>query len=230
MFHLFNQTNVLKISIIQETPGWLALNKPAGIQVERNPFGPSAESLAYAHLQLQKRNPYVGIVHRLDRVTTGLVLVAKKKSILRQLNEQFRLKEVQKTYLAMVDKAPAEEEATLTHWLVKDLNEKRARVAPQNSDKAFECILSYRQLWKEDEGRALLEIRPVTGKYHQIRAQLAVIGCPVVGDTHYGAKEEYQPNHIQLHAWKLEFFGPESRERLEVEAPLPEWAEGLIGL
>ncbi|MCO6475679.1 MAG: RNA pseudouridine synthase [Phaeodactylibacter sp.] len=214
----------MNISIIKETPGWLAINKPAGIQVERNPFGPSVESLAYGHLQLKKRNPYVGIVHRLDRVTTGLVLVAKKKSILRQLNEQFRLKEVQKTYLARVEKAPAEAEATLTHWLEKNLNEKRAEISSKNSDKAFECILSYRLLHKEENGCALLEIRPVTGKYHQIRAQLAAIGCPVVGDTHYGAKKEYQPHHIQLHAWKLEFFDPEKEERLEVAAPLPEWA------
>ncbi|MCB0585328.1 MAG: RNA pseudouridine synthase [Phaeodactylibacter sp.] len=215
----------MKISIIQETPGWLAVNKPAGIQVERNPFGPSVESLAYAHLELKRRNPYVGIVHRLDRVTTGVVLVAKNKSTLRKLNEQFRLKEVQKTYLAMVERAPSEEEATVTHWLEKDLNAKRAKVVGKGSAKAFECRLSYRQLWKRTEGWALLEIHPVTGKYHQIRAQLAAIGCPVVGDIHYGASEEYQPSHIMLHAWKLAFPAPGSEERLEVEAPLPEWAE-----
>ncbi|MCB0561966.1 MAG: RNA pseudouridine synthase [Lewinellaceae bacterium] len=214
----------MNISVIKETPGWLALDKPAGIQVERNPFGPSVESLAYAHLEMKKRNPYVGIVHRLDRVTTGVVLVAKKKNTLRQLNEQFRLKGVQKTYLAMVEGAPAEEEATLQHWLEKDLPGKRALVSNQASGPAFECILSYRQLWKGPNGRALLEIHPVTGKYHQIRAQLAAIGCPVAGDMHYGASTSYQPNHIMLHAWKLAFSDPGSKERLEVEAPLPDWA------
>jgi len=214
----------MNISIIQEAKDWLAINKPAGIQVEHNPFGPSVESLAYGHLKMTRRNPYVGIVHRLDRVTTGLVLVAKKKRILRQLNEQFRLREVQKTYLAMVEKAPAEEEATLTHWLEKSLNERRAKVAPKNADKAFECVLSYRLLRKEENGSALLEVRPITGKYHQIRAQLAAIGCPVIGDTHYGAREEYQAHHIMLHAWKLNFLDPASKKRLEVEAPLPEWA------
>ena len=214
-------------TILKETPGWLTFNKPAGIQVERNPFGPSVESLAYAHLEMKQRNPYVGIVHRLDRVTTGLVLVAKKKNILRQLNEQFRLREVQKTYLAMVEKAPIKEADTITHWLEKDLLEKRAKVANLTSGKAFECILSYHQLGNDDKGRALLEIQPITGKYHQIRAQLAAIGCPVVGDIHYGAAGSYHPNHIMLHAWKLAFTDPESGERLEVEAPLPEWAEGL---
>lgn len=216
----------MKFSIIKETPAWLAISKPAGIQVERNPFGPSVESLAYGHLEMKRRNPYVGIVHRLDRVTTGVVLVAKKKGILRELNEQFRLREVRKTYLARVEQAPAEAEATLIHWLVKDLKERRARVAPENSDKAFECTLSYRLLRREEDGGALLEIHPITGKYHQIRAQLAAIGYPVVGDTHYGAREAYQPHHIMLHAWKLEFFDSKRKKRLEVEAPLPEWAAG----
>lgn len=215
----------MTISILKETSGWLAVNKPAGIQVERNPFGPSVASLAYAHLEKQKRKPFVGIVHRLDRVTTGVVLVAKKKSTLKQLNEQFRLKKVQKTYLAMVESAPAQAEATLTHWLEKDLLGKRARVSDQASGKASECLLSYRQLWLGEQGLALLEIKPTTGKYHQIRAQLAAIGSPVVGDTHYGAGEEYQPNHIKLHAWKLVFFDPASGERVEVEAEMPEWAQ-----
>lgn len=218
----------MNIIIIKETPGWLALNKPAGIQVERNPFGPSVESLAYAHLEKQKRKPYAGIVHRLDRVTTGVVLVAKKRSILKQLNEQFRLKEIRKTYLAMVEKAPAQPEGTLTHWLEKDLLGKRARVSDKASGKASECILSYRQLRMDGQGRALLEVRPATGRYHQIRAQLAAVGCPVVGDTHYGAREGYQPNHIMLHAWKLAFVDPGSGDRVEVEAGVPEWAEGRM--
>ena len=214
----------MKISIIKETPGWLAVNTPAGIQVERNPFGPSVESLAYAHLAKKKRNPYVGIVHRLDRVTTGVVLVAKKKATLKELNEQFRLRKVRKTYLAMVDKAPPQAEATLTHWLEKDQQEKRAQVVDTASGQGSECTLSYRQLWVDDNGRALLEVKPITGRYHQIRAQLSAIGCPVAGDMHYGASTSYQPNHIMLHAWKLAFSDPGSKERLEVEAPLPDWA------
>ena len=214
----------MKISIIKETPGWLAVNKPAGIQVERNPFGPSVESLAYAHLAKKRGNPYVGIIHRLDRVTTGVVLVAKKKGALKELNEQFRLRKVRKTYLAMVDKAPPQAEATLTHWLEKKQQEKRARVSDETSGNASECTLSYRQLWVDDNGRALLEVKPITGRYHQIRAQLSAIGCPVVGDTHYGAQAEYQPNQIMLHAWKLAFFDPAKKRRLEVEAAAPEWA------
>ena len=214
----------MKISIIKETPGWLAVNKPAGIQVERNPFGPSVESLAYAHLAKKKRNPYVGIVHRLDRVTTGVVLVAKKKGALKELNEQFRLRKVRKTYLAMVDKAPPQAEATLTHWLEKDQQEKRAQVVDTASGQGSECTLSYRQLWVDDNGRALLEVSPITGKYHQIRAQLAAIGCPIVGDLHYGAAEAYQPNQIMLHAWKLAFFDPAKKRQVEVEAAAPEWA------
>ena len=214
----------MTITIIKETPGWLAVNKPAGIQVERNPFGPSVESLAYAHLAKKRGNPYVGIIHRLDRVTTGVVLVAKKKGALKELNEQFRLRKVRKTYLAMVDKAPPQAEATLTHWLEKDQQEKRAQVVDTASGQGSECTLSYRQLWVDDNGRALLEVSPITGKYHQIRAQLAAIGCPIVGDLHYGAAEAYQPNQIMLHAWKLAFFDPAKKRQVEVEAAAPEWA------
>ncbi|MCB0592788.1 MAG: RNA pseudouridine synthase [Lewinellaceae bacterium] len=214
----------MNITIIKETPGWLAVNKPAGIQVERNPFGPSVESLAYAHLAKKRGNPYVGIIHRLDRVTTGVVLVAKKKGALKELNEQFRLRKVRKTYLAMVDKAPPQAEATLTHWLEKDQQEKRAQVVDTASGQGSECTLSYRQLWVDDNGRALLEVSPITGKYHQIRAQLAAIGCPIVGDLHYGAAEAYQPNQIMLHAWKLAFFDPAKKRQVEVEAAAPEWA------
>lgn len=224
-----NHTSDLTISIIKETPGWLALSKPADMQVERNPFGPSVESLAYAHLEKQKRRPFVGIVHRLDRVTTGAVIVAKKKSTLKQLNELFRLREVRKTYLAMVEKAPAQPEAKLIHWLKKGLREKRAQVVDQATPKAVECTLSYRLLQVGERGRALLEIRPLTGKYHQIRAQMAAIGSPIVGDTHYGAREEYRPHHIMLHAWKLEFDDPASGERVLLEAGAPEWVDGLMG-
>ncbi len=218
----------MELYIIKESPGWIAISKPASIQVERNPFGPSAESLVYAHLKKEKRVPYVGIVHRLDRVTTGLVLLAKKKSVLKELNEQFRIKEVGKTYLAMVEKAPSFTEETLSHWLAKDLHAKRAKVVGKNTEKASECVLSYRTLHTDEKGRALLEVKPVTGKYHQIRAQLAAIGCPVVGDLHYGAKEEYQPDSIMLHAWKLEFFDVDSRQRVELEAPLPDWAKSAF--
>ena len=218
-------SNPTSMNILHETSHWIAVDKPGGLIVERNPFeSPTVEELVLAHLSQARANPFIGIVHRLDRVTSGVLLVAKKKSALKNLNEQFRLRQVQKTYLALVEAKPPAEEGELIHWLEKDQQEKRAQVVDTASGQGSECTLSYRQLWVDDNGRALLEVSPITGKYHQIRAQLAAIGCPIVGDLHYGAAEAYQPNQIMLHAWKLAFFDPAKKRQVEVEAAAPEWA------
>lgn len=217
----------LQIHIIEETKDWIVASKPAGIQVERNPFGPSVESLVYAHLKAERRIPYVGIVHRLDRVTTGVVLVAKHRSVLRKLNHQFVEKDVSKTYLAAVDQPPPAEQGTLQHWLEKDRAAKRSIVHQAPVDKAKECLLNYKVLSTTNDGRRFLQLQPITGRYHQIRAQLAAEGCPVIGDGHYGSTQAYQDHHIMLHAWKLEFFDERTKERRLLEAPLPDWAISL---
>lgn len=217
----------MQIHIIEETKDWIVVSKPAGIQVERNPFGPSVESLVYAHMETERRIPYVGIVHRLDRVTTGVVLVAKHRSVLRKLNRQFMEKDVRKTYLAATDQPPPAAQGNLHHWLEKDRAAKRAIVHTTPVDKARECLLNYKILATTPNNQTLLELEPLTGRYHQIRAQLAHEGCPVVGDVHYGAAQPYQDHHIMLHAWKLEFFDERTKKRRLVEAPLPEWADAL---
>jgi 23S rRNA pseudouridine1911/1915/1917 synthase len=209
--------------IIIETPHWLTVNKPAGMIVERNPWEASVESvvLEYLHTQSNAKNPFLGIVHRLDRVTSGVLLMAKKRSALKELNRQFAERQVKKTYLAMVEKAPPAATGELIHWLVKDQLNKRALIFETPGENAVECRLVYRLLESVEKGR-LLEIEPQTGKFHQIRAQLAAIGCPIVGDEKYGAAKPYRPKAIALHAWKLQFLDPVSRERVEVVAP-PVW-------
>ena len=215
----------MDLYIIQETAQWIAVDKPAGIQVERNPFGASVESLVYAHLEQEKRNPYVGIVHRLDRVTTGVVLVAKKKHILRNLNGQFREKDVRKIYLAAIEKPLPREQGTLNHWLEKSKEQKKALLRTGPGGKAKECIINFKAIGHNAAGQQLVQLEPITGRYHQIRAQLGAIGCPVVGDQLYGASSPYQDHHIMLHAWKLEFFEERQEERLLMKARLPEWAK-----
>lgn len=214
----------MDLQIIKETPYWIAVNKPAGIQVERNPFGASVESLVYAHMEREKRIPYVGIVHRLDRVTTGVVLVAKKKSVLRKLNGQFREKDVRKVYLAAIEKTLPREQGTLNHWLEKSQEQKKALLREGPGGKAKECIINFRVVGTNDDGQQLVQLEPITGRYHQIRAQLAAIGCPVVGDERYGGVTAYREQHIMLHAWKLEFFDERQEDRLLMEAPIPDWA------
>jgi len=211
----------MKINIIAETSKWIAISKPPGIQVERNPFGPSAESLVYDHLAKKYRNPYVGVVHRIDRPTSGLVLMAKKKNVLRQLNQHFSQKDVHKQYLARVSPTPGQTDGKLEHWLEKDLKDKKAIAHSQEVSGAKYSALQYEQIRTYELNQALLLIRPETGRYHQIRAQLSAINCPVIGDEKYGSELTFEPDCIMLHAWKLEIPGLE----IVLEAGQPDWAD-----
>ncbi len=199
-----NQTS-FKDLILKETPQYLVINKPAGLIVEKNPYESSTiEEMALTYLQSTKPNAYLGIVHRLDRVTSGVLLLAKKKSVLKAFNEQFRLRKVRKTYLALVENSPPKSKDSLIHWLQKDLKNKKAIVSLNPAKKASECKLRYRLLKSTAKGY-LLEIQPHTGKFHQIRAQLSAIGCPIVGDKKYGASGDFGQNTVALHASKLQF-------------------------
>lgn len=211
----------LSLIVLQENKHWLVVYKPAGLIVERNPFeSPTVEELVYDHLARTSKRPYVGVVHRLDRVTSGLMIFAKKKSVLRKLNEQFAQKAVQKTYLAITEQCPEPAEGILKHWLYKNQKEKRADVFHQAGKDRKEVSLQYKVL-QETAGLALLEIKPLTGKFHQIRAQLGAIGCPILGDGKYGSQEPYQPLCAALHAWKLHLEDPLSGAPLSFKAPLP---------
>ncbi|MFK7908425.1 MAG: RluA family pseudouridine synthase [Chitinophagales bacterium] len=204
--------------ILKETPQYLVINKPAGLIVEKNPYeSPTIEEMALTYLQASKPNAYLGIVHRLDRVTSGVLLLAKKKSALKNFNEQFRLRKVRKTYLALVENAPQKTKASLTHWLQKDLKNKKAIISSSPAKNASECKLRYRLLKTTAMGY-LLEIQPHTGKFHQIRAQLSAIGCPIVGDQKYGGSGDFGLNAVALHASKLQFRDTISGELQIVEA------------
>ncbi len=206
------------LSVLKETTHWLAVNKTAGLISERSPYeSPTVEDLVWEHLLTQKPKPFLGVVHRLDRVTSGVLLFAKKKSALKLLNAQFSERIVQKTYLALVEKKPPQSQADVVHWLEKDQLNKRAIIHFSANAKSSECRLRYRVLEEKAEG-VLLEIQPKTGKFHQIRAQLAAIGSPIIGDKKYGSTKVYKEKAVALHAWKLRFQDPVSNEREEVVA------------
>lgn len=214
-----------QLHIIHETKHWLVINKPAGIIVEKNPYETSLESKVVAYLQAQrpriKTPPYVGIVHRLDRVTSGVIVLAKKKSSLKHLNEQFRLRKVQKTYLALTANHPPQKQGMLQHWLLKNQQEKRATIYLQAHKKATKVSLQYHlQDKKEETDSYLLEIKPLTGKFHQIRSQLAAIDCSIMGDTKYGSVVSWHKK-IALHAYRLCFQDPISGQRVCFKAKLP---------
>ncbi len=216
------------LDILAETPDWIAINKPCGIVVETMPQGfLSVESMVKQYLSTTKKQPFVGVVHRLDRPVSGVLLFAKKKSILKSLNEQFSRRLVEKTYLAWVQTPPAEATQILVHWLLTDNTTRKATIQPPKTPKAALCKLSYTQLnnlmpYIQEEGvggGVILRVRPETGKFHQIRAQLSAIGCPIVGDEKYGAALPFMPNAIALHAASLLFFDPLSQQKIVLTAP-----------
>ena len=210
-------------TILFEDGHLIVLDKPAGIVVERDRFGyPSLEQWVrdYFNTLRLPSNAILGIVHRIDRPVSGVVVMAKKKSVLVHLNAQFASGNTSKTYYAIVTGAPAADHMQLHHYLLKDLQLKRATVMPKATKKTAEVKLDYRVLRRE-QPYTLLEVHPHSGKYHQIRAQLGAAGLPIVGDSLYGSQIKYRPDAIMLHAGALTFVHPVSMETMTIEAPVP---------
>ncbi len=197
--------------IIFEDRDLIVLNKPAGIQVERDPFGtPNLQDWVERHCGRGikiKKGP--GVVHRLDKPTTGLVVMAKKVSILKHLNRQFAARSVRKCYFCEVIGHPKPESGRLEHHLVKDDTSNKSLVNTKAVKGSKKAALEYEVL-EYREKTTLLDITLLTGRYHQIRAQLAFVGHPVCGDERYGKAAK---NHdLHLHASELGFLPPATEE------------------
>lgn len=215
------QSEIPSLEIIHENNDFIVVNKQAGHISEKSPYEEiTTESLTLKHLLVSKRKPYIGVIHRLDRVTSGALLFAKKKTILVAFNKLFSERKVQKTYLAIVKNEPSESSGELLNYLVKNNLEKRADVEQSHSKEAKESILAYKVIGKNNFGY-LLEVKPKTGRFHQIRAQLAHIGLPILGDVKYGSEHEYKKLSICLHAWKLSYQIPGATETKTWVAPMP---------
>ncbi len=214
--------------IIVEEKHWMAINKPSGLIVEQNPFeSPTIQELAVDYLAQSQANPYLGIVHRLDRVTSGVLLLAKRKSALRHLNELFAARSVQKVYWCLIAQAPPSSKGQLVHFLEKDQKNKIARIHATAGPGRQKVVLNYESLGQVSDFY-LLEIRPETGRFHQIRAQLAAVACPIVGDEKYGSTFDPHHRHIALHARSLSFNAPGEGEQTTIIAPVPKekwWAD-----
>jgi len=210
-----------KLEVIYENNDYLVVNKAAGLISEKSSYeAVTVETQVLNHLLKSKRKSYIGIIHRLDRVTSGVLILAKKKSILVEFNNLFSSRKVQKTYLAIVKNKPTKNKGNLVNFLIKNNKEKRADIVQSKSKDSQNCMLSYQVIGKNDFGY-LLEIKPKTGRFHQIRAQLANIELPIIGDEKYGSDQEYFPRSICLHAWKLAYEDHGSKESQTFEAPLP---------
>lgn len=210
-----------KLEIVYENNDYIVINKLSGLISEKSLYEDiTVENQVFNHLLQSNRKPYVGVIHRLDRVTSGVMIFAKKKSILVEFNELLSQRKIQKSYLAIVSNKPPKNKGNLINFLVKNNLEKRADIIPSKSKDSLDCSLSYQVLDKNDVGY-LLEIKPKTGRFHQIRAQLAHIGLPILGDEKYGSKKTYLPLSVCLHAWKITYQISGSKEFETFEAPLP---------
>ena len=194
------------IRILAETPHWIAVEKPPGWTVEPHPRYPSL----VAWWRRERNDAFVGVVHRLDRPVSGIVLLAKKRSALRHLNDQFARRRVQKFYEARTTAAPPAPRGKLQHFLRKNQPERRAELTTEALGKRAE--LRYRLL-DETDGVYRLEVTLLTGRFHQIRAQLAAAGAPILGDVTYGGADGFAPDAIALRAVKLVFTDPATQER-----------------
>lgn len=162
-------------------------------------------------------NVFLGVVHRLDRPVSGVVVFARTSKALTRLNDMFRRGEVNKTYWALTHDCPAEREATLTHWLVRNEKQNKSYAYDREVPESKKASLSYRIIGRTDNYH-LIEIQLHTGRHHQIRCQLAHIGCPIKGDLKYGAKRSNPDGSISLHAREVSFTHPVSGKKIHVVA------------
>ena len=213
------------LDILREGPGWAVINKPAGIATERHFQYDTVEARAQVQWTREgaKKPGYVGIVHRLDRPVSGALLLARKKSTLVRLNEIFAARKSRKVYRAVTDKPVPASEGNLLHYLGRTPDRKKAFASTRPVPGAQEARLSYRLL-REAGGLYEYELRPVTGRFHQLRVQLATVGTPIVGDHAYGNMRPLREHTIALHAYSLAFPDPGGEgEDIEVVAPLPDY-------
>ena len=163
---------------------------------------------------------FLGVVHRLDRPVFGLVLFARTSKALSRLNAMFANGEVKKKYWAIVKDMPPQSEGTLTHWLVRNEKQNKSYAYDREVPHSKKAILDYKVIGKSDN-YYLLEVDLKTGRHHQIRCQLAKMGCPIKGDLKYGAKRSNPDGSISLLSHSMQLIHPVSKKEIVVEAPLP---------
>lgn len=216
----------IPLDIVFENEDLIAVNKPAGMVVHPA-AGHSSGTLVHAilgyapHLEGIGGEERPGVVHRLDKETSGLILLAKNERAHRWLQDQFRLRKVEKTYLALVEGRPPTPSGRVEAYIGRDPKQRR-KMAIVSEKQGREAVSEYKTV-EEFENHTLLEFRPHTGRTHQIRLHCAFLRCPIVGDTVYGRKRPtISIGRHFLHAYRLRILLPNEKEPRQFEAPLPE--------
>ena len=213
------------MEVVYEDNHIIIVNKQSGEIVQGDKTGDRPLSdIVKDYIKEKYQKPgavFLGVVHRLDRPVSGLVVFARTSKALTRLNKMFAEGEVHKTYWALVKNAPQKTEDTLTHWLVRNEKQNKSYAYATEKPNAKKAILKYRLIGKSDN-YSLLEVQLMTGRHHQIRCQLAAMGCPIKGDLKYGAPRSNPDGSISLLSHRVEFIHPVSKEQITVEAPLPD--------
>jgi 23S rRNA pseudouridine1911/1915/1917 synthase len=213
------------MEVVYEDNHLIIVNKQSGEIVQGDKTGDRPLSdIVKDYIKEKYQKPgavFLGVVHRLDRPVSGLVVFARTSKALARLNKMFAEGEVHKTYWAIVKNAPRTSEGTLEHWLVRNEKQNKSYAYDHERPNAKKAILKYRTISHSDH-YTLLEVNLMTGRHHQIRCQLAAMGCPIKGDLKYGAPRSNPDGSISLMSKRVEFIHPVSKETIVVEAPLPD--------
>ena len=223
-FVLSSKTLTPTMQVLYEDNHIIIVNKRSGdiVQADKTGDAPLSETVKqYIKEKYAKPgNVFIGVTHRLDRPVAGIVLFAKTSKALSRLNNMFRNGEVHKTYWAITRNSPQQTEGTLTDWLVRNEKQNKSYAYDHEVSNSKKAVLNYRVIGKSDR-YTLIEVQLMTGRHHQIRCQMARIGCPIKGDLKYGAPRSNTDGSISLLARKIGFVHPVSKETVSVIAPLP---------
>ena len=213
------------MEVIYEDNHIIIVNKQSGEIVQGDKTGDRPLSdIVKDYIKEKYQKPgavFLGVVHRLDRPVSGLVVFARTSKALTRMNKMFAEGEVHKTYWAIVRNAPRASEGTLEHWLVRNEKQNKSYAYDHEVPHSKKAVLKYRVIGVSDR-YMLLEVNLLTGRHHQIRCQLAKIGCPIKGDLKYGAKRSNPDGSISLLSRRVEFIHPVSKKQIIVEAPIPQ--------
>ena len=212
------------MTVVYEDNHIIVVNKTASEIVQGDKTGDTPLSETVKQYLKEKYNKpgnvFLGVTHRLDRPVSGLVVFAKTSKALSRLNDMFRNGEVKKTYWAIVRNRPQELESELTNWLVRNEKQNKSYAYDKEVKDSKKAVLCYKTIG-HSQNYHLLEVDLKTGRHHQIRCQLAKMGCPIKGDLKYGSPRSNPDGSICLHARRIAFVHPVSKESIEIEAPVP---------
>lgn len=214
----------MKDRVLHEDNHIIVVNKKSGELVQPDPSGePALEQEVAQHLKIKgdkAGDAFIGVVHRIDRPVSGAVMFAKTSKALVRLNEMIKERKIKKLYWAIVESKPDKESDTLKHYITRNPKTNKSVASTKKNEQGQEAVLNYKLIAASDR-YYLLEIELITGRHHQIRAQLSAIGCCIKGDLKYGAKRSNPDGSISLHSRSLEFIHPVSKEILKIIAPAP---------